>query len=90
MFLSIDCHFIICFLIYLQEGDHIAMADKNSHTVVQVLEPVLNGLRTSDNPKKSLQGTTLSFHNVNYKVKINTGMICCRKTVKRQILTDAK
>lgn len=83
-----DVKYQPCSTMDATEGDHIAMADKNSHTVVQVLEPVLNGLRTSDNPKKSLQGTTLSFHNVNYKVKINTGMICCRKTVKRQILTD--
>ncbi|KAG9480411.1 broad substrate specificity ATP-binding cassette transporter ABCG2 isoform X2 [Eleutherodactylus coqui] len=63
------------------------MADKDSRTVVQ-MEPVLNGLRKSDNPKKSLQGATLSFHNVNYRVKIKTGLICCRKVVKRQILTD--
>ncbi|XP_075716828.1 broad substrate specificity ATP-binding cassette transporter ABCG2 isoform X1 [Rhinoderma darwinii] len=70
------------------DGDHIAMADKNSNTVVQMMEPVINGLRTSDNPKKSLQGATLSFHNVNYKVKIKTGFICCRKVVKRQILTE--
>ncbi|XP_040274030.1 broad substrate specificity ATP-binding cassette transporter ABCG2 isoform X1 [Bufo bufo] len=71
------------------EGDHIAMALKNSHTMVQVIDPVQNGLGRSDNPKRSLQGSTLSFHNVNYNVKIKTGLICRRKVVKRQILTDA-
>ncbi|XP_069834367.1 broad substrate specificity ATP-binding cassette transporter ABCG2 isoform X2 [Dendropsophus ebraccatus] len=64
------------------------MADSNSHTVVQVIEPALNGLRKSDNLKKSLQGASLSFRNVNYNVKIKSGLICCRKVVDRQILCD--
>ncbi|CAN2388986.1 cholesterol efflux [Pristimantis euphronides] len=70
------------------EGDPTAMADKDSHAVVQMMEPQLNGLSTSDNPKKSLQGATLTFHNVNYRVKMKTGLLCCRKVVRRQILTD--
>ncbi|XP_066430194.1 broad substrate specificity ATP-binding cassette transporter ABCG2 isoform X1 [Eleutherodactylus coqui] len=82
-----DVKYQPCSTMDTTEGNRIVMADKDSRTVVQ-MEPVLNGLRKSDNPKKSLQGATLSFHNVNYRVKIKTGLICCRKVVKRQILTD--
>ncbi|XP_075058047.1 broad substrate specificity ATP-binding cassette transporter ABCG2 isoform X2 [Mixophyes fleayi] len=65
------------------------MAVKNSHTAVQIIEPVNNGLHVSDKPKKqSLQGASLSFHNINYRVKIKTGLICCRKVVERDILKD--
>ncbi|KAM5191265.1 broad substrate specificity ATP-binding cassette transporter ABCG2 [Mantella aurantiaca] len=70
------------------ESGHIVMAEKNSHTVVQMMEPVLNGLHESDNPKRKLQGATLTFHNINYRVKVKTGFICCRKVVERQILTE--
>ncbi|XP_063773084.1 broad substrate specificity ATP-binding cassette transporter ABCG2 isoform X2 [Pseudophryne corroboree] len=64
------------------------MAEKNSHTMVQIVEPVINGLRVSDNLKKSLQGASLSFRDINYRVKIKTGPICCRKSVERDILKD--
>ncbi|KAM4052331.1 broad substrate specificity ATP-binding cassette transporter ABCG2 isoform 1-T1 [Anomaloglossus baeobatrachus] len=84
---ELDVKYQPCSTMDATEEDHIAMADKNSHTVVHMMEPVLNGLRT-DNPKKSLQGATLSFHNVNYNVKIKTGWICRRKVVDRQILTN--
>ncbi|XP_073456941.1 broad substrate specificity ATP-binding cassette transporter ABCG2 isoform X1 [Aquarana catesbeiana] len=69
------------------EGGHIIMAEK-SQTVVQMMEPVINGVQGSDNKKRKLQGATLSFHNINYRVKVKTGLICCRKVTDRQILID--
>ncbi|KAM8939077.1 broad substrate specificity ATP-binding cassette transporter ABCG2 isoform 3-T3 [Pelodytes ibericus] len=62
------------------------MAEKQHQTVVRMMEPV-NGKYTNDLPKIS-GGPTLSFHNVNYRVKTKTGFICCRKVVKREILQD--
>lgn len=76
-------------LVSLQEGGHIIMAEK-SQTVVQMMEPVINGVQGSDNKKRKLQGATLSFHNINYRVKVKTGLICCRKVTDRQILIDVK
>uniref|UniRef100_A0A8D0L7A3 ABC transporter domain-containing protein n=1 Tax=Sphenodon punctatus TaxID=8508 RepID=A0A8D0L7A3_SPHPU len=34
------------------------------------------------------KGTTVTFHNICYKVKIKSGFICCRKTVDKEILKD--
>ncbi|KAM9329529.1 broad substrate specificity ATP-binding cassette transporter ABCG2 [Gastrophryne carolinensis] len=64
------------------------MPYKNSDTVVQMMKPVINGLHASDNPKRKLQGATLTFHNINYRVKLKSGLICKRKVVERQILSD--
>ncbi|NXD15538.1 ABCG2 protein, partial [Nothocercus nigrocapillus] len=33
-------------------------------------------------------GSTLTFHNVCYRVKMTTGFLCCRKTVDKEILRD--
>ncbi|NXA54908.1 ABCG2 protein, partial [Nothocercus julius] len=33
-------------------------------------------------------GSTLTFHNVCYHVKMKTGFLCCRKTVDKEVLRD--
>ncbi|XP_029453857.1 ATP-binding cassette sub-family G member 2 isoform X2 [Rhinatrema bivittatum] len=68
------------------------MAEKQAQTSVQMSEPDSNGLPmrtlpTSDNRKIHL-GATVSFHNICYKVKVKTGLICCRKTTDKDILSD--
>lgn len=33
---------------------------------------------------------TVTFHNISYKVKVKTGLLCWQKTVEREILKDIK
>ncbi|XP_068127210.1 broad substrate specificity ATP-binding cassette transporter ABCG2-like isoform X1 [Hyperolius riggenbachi] len=70
------------------EDNPIKMAGKNSHTSVEIIEPAINGLRESNNPKRRLHAATLTFHNINYRVKMKSGLICKRKVVERQILSE--
>ncbi|XP_053559276.1 broad substrate specificity ATP-binding cassette transporter ABCG2 isoform X2 [Bombina bombina] len=69
------------------EGSPGSMTDNLPNSVVQ-MEPVINGLHMQDGPTKVTGGSTLTFHNINYRVKIKTGLLCCKKIVKREILKD--
>ncbi|NWR81406.1 ABCG2 protein, partial [Centropus unirufus] len=33
-------------------------------------------------------GSVLTFHNICYRVKVNTGFLCCRKTTEKEVLRD--
>ncbi|XP_053317585.1 broad substrate specificity ATP-binding cassette transporter ABCG2 isoform X2 [Spea bombifrons] len=63
------------------------MTEKQPQTVVHMMEPVINGRSENDSVRIS-GGATLTFHNINYRVKMKSGFICCRKVVERQILQD--
>ncbi|XP_003221293.1 broad substrate specificity ATP-binding cassette transporter ABCG2 [Anolis carolinensis] len=38
--------------------------------------------------RSSMRATTVTFHNIYYRVKMKSGLICCRKTVEKDILKD--
>lgn len=68
------------------------MSKVEQHTSISMSEPSINGLHLqkyfSPGTKKAASGSTLTFHNICYRVKIKSGLICCRKTVDKPILTD--
>lgn len=68
------------------------MSKMEQHTAISMSEPSVNGLHFqkdfSPGSKKAASGSTLTFHNICYRVKLKTGFICCRKVVDKQILTD--
>lgn len=39
---------------------------------------------------KQPRGATVSFHNIQYKVQLKSGLLCRRKTSPREILVDLK
>ncbi|XP_060707289.1 broad substrate specificity ATP-binding cassette transporter ABCG2 isoform X2 [Hemiscyllium ocellatum] len=40
------------------------------------------------NKNSPSKGSTVSFHNIYYSVKIKSGLLCCRKTNEKEILKD--
>ncbi|XP_018102076.1 ATP binding cassette subfamily G member 2 (Junior blood group) L homeolog isoform X1 [Xenopus laevis] len=68
--------------------DTISMTDKQPQTIVQMVEPLANGEVKKKGLKKKLSGAVLSFYNINYKVKVKSGLICRRKVTERIILND--
>ncbi|GCC19129.1 hypothetical protein chiPu_0018227 [Chiloscyllium punctatum] len=40
------------------------------------------------NEYSTSKGSTVSFHNIYYSVKIKSGLLCCRKTSEKEILKD--
>ncbi|KAM4707996.1 broad substrate specificity ATP-binding cassette transporter ABCG2 isoform 2-T2 [Discoglossus pictus] len=64
------------------------MALKQPQTAVQMTEHPINGLHVGEVLSKVRGGSTLTFHNINYRVKVKTGFLCCKKIVKRDILKD--
>ncbi|XP_043530401.1 broad substrate specificity ATP-binding cassette transporter ABCG2 [Chiloscyllium plagiosum] len=40
------------------------------------------------NKYSTSKGSTVSFHNIYYSVKIKSGLLCCRKTSEKEILKD--
>ncbi|XP_056136055.1 broad substrate specificity ATP-binding cassette transporter ABCG2-like isoform X1 [Lampris incognitus] len=68
------------------------MMERASHINIAMIEDVgVNGgakskvITTMD---KQLCGSTVSFHNIQYKVELKTGLLCQRKTTPREILVD--
>ncbi|OCT97257.1 broad substrate specificity ATP-binding cassette transporter ABCG2 isoform X2 [Xenopus laevis] len=64
------------------------MTDKQPQTIVQMVDPQVNGEVKKKGLKKKLTGAVLSFYNINYKVKVKSGLICRRKVTERVILND--
>uniref|UniRef100_A0A5S6MTA5 Putative nucleotidyltransferase MAB21L1 n=1 Tax=Xenopus tropicalis TaxID=8364 RepID=A0A5S6MTA5_XENTR len=64
------------------------MTHELPQTVVQILDPTGNGEVKKKGLKKTLSGAVLSFYNINYKVKVKSGLICRRKVTERVILND--
>ncbi|MBN3315629.1 ABCG2 protein, partial [Atractosteus spatula] len=68
------------------------MADRIDHTAVRASDGVsTNGtceIKMSPQNTKSTRGSTVSFHNIHYRVKVRSGLLCKRKTTTKEILTD--
>ncbi|XP_069486636.1 broad substrate specificity ATP-binding cassette transporter ABCG2-like isoform X2 [Ambystoma mexicanum] len=68
------------------------MSAPKQDTTIAMMEPSINGIYhrrvSSPGSGKMSSGSTLTFHNINYRVKIKSGFMCCRKTVDKEILTD--
>ncbi|KAL1249256.1 hypothetical protein QQF64_020261, partial [Cirrhinus molitorella] len=47
-----------------------------------------NNMSTSMSSLSARQGATVSFHNINYSVKMKSGIICNRKTTQKNILIE--
>ncbi|KAL0157496.1 hypothetical protein M9458_002574, partial [Cirrhinus mrigala] len=45
-------------------------------------------LSTSMSSSSAKRGATVSFHNINYSVKMNSGSLCKRKVTKKNILIE--
>lgn len=45
---------------------------------------------TAVNQNKQACGSTVSFHNIHYRVQLKGGMFCRRKTSPKEILVDLK
>lgn len=65
------------------------MTDNQSDISIQMSS--INGLpsrkQSSLDPASSKE-TTVTFHNICYRVKVKSGFICCRKKVDKEILKD--
>uniref|UniRef100_A0A8C0G7G2 ABC transporter domain-containing protein n=1 Tax=Chelonoidis abingdonii TaxID=106734 RepID=A0A8C0G7G2_CHEAB len=65
------------------------MTDNQSDISIQMSST--NGLpsrkESSQDPSVS-RGTTVTFHNICYRVEVKSGFICCRKTTDKEILKD--
>ncbi|XP_024059698.1 ATP-binding cassette sub-family G member 2-like isoform X2 [Terrapene carolina triunguis] len=65
------------------------MTDNQSDISIQMSST--NGLpsrkESSQDPSVG-RGTTVTFHNICYRVEVKSGFICCRKTTDKEILKD--
>uniref|UniRef100_A0A7M4F2Z8 ATP-binding cassette sub-family G member 2-like n=1 Tax=Crocodylus porosus TaxID=8502 RepID=A0A7M4F2Z8_CROPO len=69
------------------------MTESKSHSRKQMLEPNVRGCsrghdHASIEALKFPAQATVTFHNICYKVKMKTGLLCWQKTVEREILKD--
>ncbi|KAM4809820.1 broad substrate specificity ATP-binding cassette transporter ABCG2 isoform 2-T2 [Rhinophrynus dorsalis] len=64
------------------------MTETQPPTIIHMMEPAVNGQYSNNKSKKMFAGASLTFHNVNYRVKIKSGLICKQKVVERVILKD--
>uniref|UniRef100_A0A8B9QMA8 Broad substrate specificity ATP-binding cassette transporter ABCG2 n=1 Tax=Apteryx owenii TaxID=8824 RepID=A0A8B9QMA8_APTOW len=67
------------------------MAEGQSHISIQMSDSSTNGnpSRQQSSPDlASRGGSTLTFHNVCYHVKMKSGFLCCKKTVDKEVLRD--
>ncbi|XP_069486642.1 broad substrate specificity ATP-binding cassette transporter ABCG2-like isoform X2 [Ambystoma mexicanum] len=68
------------------------MSNVPDHVMIPMSEPTESGFHTkkasASSIKKMSGGSTLSFNNICYKVKLKTGFMCCPKTVDKNILVD--
>ncbi|XP_069486639.1 broad substrate specificity ATP-binding cassette transporter ABCG2-like [Ambystoma mexicanum] len=62
------------------------------HTTIPISELTKNGFHikkeSASSVKKNKGGSTLSFHNICYRVKLKSGLVCCPKIVTKNILQD--
>lgn len=68
------------------------MAGGQSYINIQMSESSTNGIPSSKlSPDPADQGgSTLTFHNISYSVKVKSGFLCCRKTASKEVLRDLK
>ncbi|XP_014372635.1 ATP-binding cassette sub-family G member 2 isoform X2 [Alligator sinensis] len=69
------------------------MTESKPHSHKQMLEPNVRGCsrghdHSSIEALKFPAQATVTFHNICYKVKVKTGLLCWQKTVEREILKD--
>lgn len=72
------------------------MAERAHHIDIAMIEDI--GTNGTARPKvapatdqnKHPRGSTVSFHNIQYKVQLKSGSLCKRKTSLREILLDLK
>ncbi|XP_047930474.2 broad substrate specificity ATP-binding cassette transporter ABCG2 isoform X2 [Anser cygnoides] len=67
------------------------MAGGQSHINIQMSESSTNGIPSSKQSSPDLAnkgGSTLTFHNISYHVKVKSGFLCCRKTASKEVLRD--
>lgn len=81
---------ILCF--WLQQR----MMEKTSHINIAMIEDIgTNGMAVSKvgtgmDGTKQRCGSTVSFHNIQYKVQQQSGFLCKRKILSKEILVDLK
>ncbi|XP_019382157.1 PREDICTED: ATP-binding cassette sub-family G member 2-like [Gavialis gangeticus] len=67
------------------------MTENQSHISIMMSDSSINGIpnrkQSSQDPSVS-GGTTVTFHNICYRVKVKSGFVCCRKTINKEILRD--
>lgn len=69
------------------------MMERASHINIAMIEDIgTNGMARSKVVDQIKQpcGSTVSFHNIQYKVQLKSGSFCKRKTSPREILVDLK
>lgn len=68
------------------------MAGGQSYINIQMSESSTNGILSSKlSPDLENEGgSTLTFHNISYSVKVKSGFLCCRKTASKEVLRDLK
>lgn len=72
------------------------MMERANHINIAMIEDIgTNGTARSKvvaamDQNKQPCGSTVSFHNIQYKVKLKSGFFCKRKTSPREILVDLK
>lgn len=68
------------------------MSEVPEHMVIPMSEPSTNGFYAKkvsfNGHQKSVNGSTLSFNNICYRVKLKSGLICHPTVVEKTILTD--
>ncbi len=72
------------------------MMERASHINIAMIEDIgTNGMSRSKvisamDHNKQPCGSTVSFHNIQYKVQLKSGFLCKKKTISREILVDLK
>ncbi|XP_054028621.1 broad substrate specificity ATP-binding cassette transporter ABCG2 isoform X2 [Dryobates pubescens] len=61
------------------------MPGEQPEVCIQLAEPSTNGVPS---PGQRPGGSVLTFHNICYRVKVKTGLLCCRKTATKEVLRD--
>lgn len=70
--------------------------EKTSHINIAMIEDIgTNGMAVSKvgtgvDGKKQQCGSTVSFHNIQYKVQQQSGFLCKKKILSKEILVDLK
>ncbi|XP_018517067.1 broad substrate specificity ATP-binding cassette transporter ABCG2d [Lates calcarifer] len=66
--------------------------DRNNHINIAMIEDIGSngsaGSKAVMDQNKQPRGSTVSFHNIQYKVQLRSGVFCRRKTSPREILSD--
>ncbi|GAB5570644.1 broad substrate specificity ATP-binding cassette transporter ABCG2 isoform X1 [Prionailurus iriomotensis] len=76
----------------MQKAETLQMSSGNDEVFIPMSRRNTNDLpwTTSNDPKTFTEVAVLSFHNINYRVKVTSGFLLGRKTVEKEILTNIK